>query len=190
MLSGTGSWKKSWKGKRKEFQKDLEKMRVKIKSERIERTESGKETGSMDCSETEHRGPTSAQAIQQSSEERQGWGGHHDSSCYHSGHNRVCIQIKTQTETEHKAIQKVRKKKVDCSELSSGGGGRHSRAANSSSDEKEQRHQKRREETRRNRKEWKFRQFSSIKFHQLLSKNLEALNNTGHFSDEFSILKG
>jgi len=102
----------------------------------------------------------------------------------------VCIQIKTQTETEHKAIQKVRKKKVDCSELSSGGGGRHSRAANSSSDEKEQRHQKRREDTRRNRKEWKFRQFSSIKFHQLLSKNLEALNNTGHFSDEFSILKG
>lgn len=39
----------SWKGQREEFQKDLEKMRVKIKSKRIKRTASGKETGRLDC---------------------------------------------------------------------------------------------------------------------------------------------
>lgn len=128
------------KAKREEVQKDLEKMRTKIKSERIERTKSGKETGRMDCNETKHRGTASAQ---QSSADRQWRQRGCESSCCQSGHSRVHIWIKTQIEIEHIKIQKARKKKVGCIELSSGGGGRQGRATKSSNNEEEQKDKKR-----------------------------------------------
>lgn len=72
-----------------------------------------KETGRISCSETQ--GNCIYPGKEENLEWRQGWG-----RAGESGHGRVHIQIKP--ETEHKAQQNSKEEDVDCRELSAEGG--------------------------------------------------------------------